>query len=259
MKTPFAFLALACCLFTTAAFGFPTLTGPSGLLALPTTSVIDAGDTEITADYYFIHQDAAAVKDGILLHVLYGSSADTEIGIGGWLTRTGGKDVSVIQVNAKHLTSWDIAGIAFAVGASVADTSKDASPGYTHDALSWDAYLVGTDVMIPDDDHTIGIIGTLGANWAGLEAGAIHGNGGRGMAGLEVRLPNMMSLLVEYQTAQPQAGDVRPLSSLAVRIPFTAALTGQLGYTNAGLATGGLAGAREHNIMLCVSYCNACY
>lgn len=248
MLKSFTLLALASLVLTVAAYSFPTLAGPTGEIATPTAQVTPTGGLVYAADYYFTQAKTGSVKDSIPVQLLYGIAPNTEIGIGGWLNHVNGKDASALQANVKYVLPWQPANIDLAGGVIFANTQQAANPAFTQDAQSWEPYLVGTHHYAP------WLNSTLGANWTQLHAGAVKGSGFRGTAGLEVMLPYRFTVAAEYQTANAKAGDAMPLSSIAVRYPFTPSLEGQVGYTNASFAFAGTTGAKAHNFVAGLCY-----
>lgn len=248
MKTRWVLLAFASLALAVVAYGFPTLTGPCGLVATPAATITPTGMVAVTADYYVTHSDTGGVKDSIPLQVIYGLSPNIEIGLGGWIGHVAGNDANTIEANAKYLLPWEPMGARLATGVIFANTNDSANPAFTEDAQTWELYLTGTHHCLPWLDSTLGV------NFASLDAGAIHGSGFRGVVGAEAMLPYNWSLIGEFQTASGKAGDGQPLSSIAVRYPFTETLYGQVGFTNAGFATGGITASKEHNFFAGVTY-----
>lgn len=237
-----------------AAFGYPALTGPSGLVATPTAWVTPTGGFTFAADYYFTQEAVGVVQDTIPLRVLYGIAPNTEVGIGGWISRAGGQDATALQANVKYLTPLHPLGANIAVGAIFAGSRATASPAFTDRAETWHLYLVGTHECLPGGDGRIGVTGTLGVNWTGIEAGAFDGSGFRGTAGVKVMLPNRLTIVAEAQAARSELGDAKPLTSIALRYPITEELKGEIGYTNASFAAAGLTHAEDHNIFAGLTY-----
>jgi len=245
-------LALTVIMSASLARGAATLAGPSGLSAIPTAAVTPAGQLQVSADWY--NTNESWMNDTIPFEVLYGVYPNVEVGVNGLMTKVTGQDANSLGLNAKYRLPVMFGGADWAVGGIAAVTQQGADSAYTNDARIGELYVVATRPIIPTLPTGIGLHGTLGVNWNKFDAGAVSGDGFRGLAGLELQLPMQTCLSLEYQTARPQVGDDKPLSSLLVRHAITPAFGVQVGYTNAGINYAGLTGASKHQIIAGLTY-----
>jgi len=225
-----------------------TLPGPTGLIATPTAAVVAPGQLDLNVNWYNTKKSATDVLDSFPLSVEYGLAPGWEVGVNGWIGNRLSQDANSIGVNAKYMLPVKLGGTDWSLGGIFAVTQQAADASYTENAKTGEIYFVGTRPLLTMKDYEVGLNGTLGVNWTSIDAGAENGEGFRGQAGLEVLLPMQFSVFGEYQTARPQVGDDKPLTSAGVRYPFTPYLVGQVVYTNAGFNYAGLTGAPDHNI-----------
>lgn len=215
-----------------AAFAYPTLTGPTGLATVPTAAVAPAGELTLAADWF-----DTEVDETIPIRVLYGVGENFEIGAGYFLQN----DNDAWGVNAKYLTPLTLGGFAWALGAQYIDFT-DA------DVTATQAYFAGTrGFAISEDGAGPALAGTLGVNWTQLSNG-VDEDAFRFFAGLELGFENGLSIAAEYQTEDDDI-ETDPVFSAVVRYPFTPALSAQVGITN-----GPIVGGDDSNIFAGLSY-----
>lgn len=217
------------------------------------------------------------LADGFELAVAYTLDDRTFVGVG-----TSLENDNAMAIGAKYVTPWAPAGFALAVGAQVAAQDADGTTviDSTTTTLSTEttatqAYLVGTRQLMADRDALVSLNGTLGVNWTKVERESTTGPAAvatlvvgppvptagnttvssnesafRLLLGLEAEFANGLRAAVEFQTKNSDL-ETDALSSIVVRYPFTPALTGQVGYSNAGF---GLLGSDDHNLFTGISY-----
>ncbi|MHB9130897.1 MAG: hypothetical protein ACYDBB_07375 [Armatimonadota bacterium] len=248
MKTTLT-LVMTAVLFTlaTTAFAYPTLTGPTGLVALPNGEVVQAGQVQLTADFYNTQDTSFDMKDTVPIRLLYGIAPNLEVGIDASLTKAFGDDANSFGANIKYQTPFALFGAPITAGAIYAQTQNPLGPD---DITTWQAYLVHTRELL--SAGPFGLKGTVGVNWTNLDTGLSEDDAIRAIAGAEFSI-DKLAFVAEIQSAKTELGDAKPLTSFAVRYPFTATLMGQIGYTNAGV-NNSLSAADEHNIFAGLSY-----
>jgi hypothetical protein len=221
-----ALLAVAACAVSL------TLTGPSGLVTLPTAAVVAPGQLVAALDYYNTDDDAT-----IPLRVTYGIAPGWEAGARYAINDT----ANVWAVNAKYLTPLSIADFRLAAGAQY--SQSDASPS----TQVTQAYLTGTRTLLEAKGKAPAVTGTLAANWTKVAPGT---NGVRAALGLQADCSlTHASVIAEYQTKSSRLGEADPVWSLAARYPATPQLTVQAGLTN-----GALLAQKGSNLFVGASY-----
>jgi len=213
------------------AMAYPTLTGPTGLVAIPTANTAGSGIT-VAADWLNI-EDGHAIP----IQALIGLGKNAELGAA-YDTFSDTEFKNAWGVNAKY-GFGDIFKFRPAIGAqfmritgreiSIDDSSVEPTIDFTQ------AYLAFTRVFAMGD-QSLGL--TLGANWtkAKAEIGdltTIDEDAIRGNVGVDLMLTPMLSVVAEYQTRSSKVGDEHPLSSIAARVKLNKMFTLQVGSTNA--------------------------
>jgi hypothetical protein len=202
-----------------AAYAYPTLSGPTGLVTVPSAATVPAGQLQVAADWWSI----AILDSALTARVLYGVTDNIELSV---LYRTEESDAllgDVLGINAKLAVPIAIGDAAWAVGAGYYDLS-DA------DETFFMAYLAGT------REFNENFRGTVNVQWSedGL-AQALNPIGALLLMndsdfqisiGAEASFDNGLTLVGEYVNVLPGT-----IINLAARYPLTDALTAQIGYT----------------------------
>lgn len=240
MKKILALGIVAAMALAGAAYAYPTLTGATGLAALPTAAVAPAGQLDLAADFY--NTKTGAVKDAFPVRVQYGVAENFEVGAAFLMQ----KDMDRWYANVKYGTPLTLAGFGFAVGAQYGQMT-DAPK-----AKTTQLYVAGTRAFGGEADGVMPALnGTLGVNWTQFKVAGASFDAFRAFAGLDAAFANNLNVAAEVQTMNKKdLGDVKALSSLVVRYPLTEALTGQVGVTNAL----DLNGAKDYNVFAGVNY-----
>jgi hypothetical protein len=191
--------AMAC-----AAYAYPTLGGPTGLVTVPTAAVAPAGQLDLAADWFYA---GGGVSATLPLRVLYGIGDQFEIGAS--YINTEGDDTNPWSINAKYALPVNLVGADVALGATYTNTDSDFVDNfitvYAAATKELQDNLFGTLALQYDDETSDFALG-LGA---------------------QTTLDSGLTLIGEYVNALPGAS-----LSFAARYPFTEALTGQLGFVS---------------------------
>ena len=188
--------ALAC-----AAYAYPTLGGPTGLVTVPDATVVPTGQLQIAVDWWNLESDDAIIP----LRLLYGVNDSLELGATFTTSEATGSD-DVWSINAKFVTPLQLADSTMAVGASYAQDGDDVLTVYG--ALS--------------KEFNENFAGTAALQWDDATEDFMLGIGGK------ATLDNGLILVGEYVNAMPGAA-----VNFAARYPLTDALTAQIGVINA--------------------------
>ena len=187
--------AIAC-----AAYAYPTLKGPSGLVLFPDATVVPAGQLQVAADWWYFESGEDAT---IPLRVLYGIGDQFEIGAA--YTTMESSSQKVIGLNAKYVLPASLGDAAWAVGATyLMPDEGDNLLGLT---------LSGTKAFAENFSGTATLV------WQEDTTDLAFGLGG------EATFENDLKLVIEYVNFLPTAG-----LNMAARYPLTEALTAQLGF-----------------------------
>ena len=210
-------LAFAC-----AAYAYPTLTGPTGLATVPTTSIAPIGQFQLAADWYNTDPDTT-----VPLRLLYGATDNLELGATLIFTED-----DAWGINGKYVSPFNVVGFGVAFGAQFLSADADITQ----------LYAVGTRAL---SDDVTPLNATVGLNWTDVSGG---GDGLRLFLGLEAILAENLRLAAELQTKRGQL-EASSLWSLVGRYAFNEALTAQLGLTN-----GPILGGDDHEFFLGFAY-----
>lgn len=255
MKTTFAVaMSVTLMTLTGAVFAYPTLAGPSGIVAVPTAQVTHVGQWQLAADYYNTNDTVTGVRDTVPIRLLYGIAPNLEVGVAGWLARVDGTNADSGSANIKYLTPIHLAGFNLATGAVYAVTEAAADEDFTRNAKTLDIYLTGTRTLIGQAENMPLLQGTLGVNWTKIDAGAEKGDGLRLMGGLQFMPMKKLGIAAEYQTKRAAVGDDKALASAVVRYMLGNNMKAEAGITNAGFNYAGLTGAPDYNPFVGLTY-----
>jgi len=226
---------LACSAFA----AYPTLAGPTGLVTLADAGIAPAGQLLLAADFYNTDPDST-----IPLRVVYGIGESFEVGALYALQ----SDANAWGINAKYKLPVALGPAGIAVGAQYFKSSD-------LEETAEQVYAVGTMTLAEASDTMPGFSGSLGVNWTkdkiDLPFG-IDDNAFRFYLGLDAAFANKLSVAAEYQTKSDKfEGDA--LWSIVARYPFTEALTGQIGLTDA-FGPIPLFGTSDQNIFAGIAY-----
>jgi len=198
-------VALAC-----AAYAYPTLSGPTGLLTVPTAAVAPAGQFQFAADMQ-------GADDVFPIRALYGFGGNFEIGAN-FITGNGLED-DVWGINAKYALPYTFGDAAWGVGALYQDSDSASTIGAYlsltkefEKNFSGTASLMYSDVDFDDEEFATQVEDD--SNWAFA-------------LGAQATLDNGLTLIGEYVNSLP-GGSL----NAAARYPLTDALTAQVGFVN---------------------------
>ncbi|MHB9131207.1 MAG: hypothetical protein ACYDBB_08980 [Armatimonadota bacterium] len=226
MRTLYSwFIAVACVMMGIQAQAYPNLNATTGLLAIPTASVVEYGDFIGAADMLF-HDDTT-----INGRVIFGLTDRLEIGAG----VIAGEDTA-IGINAKYALPGNVAGFTPAIGLTV--ITGDAVDDGTQ------VYFVGTRAFTAKQQGAGSVIGTVGINFTNIDTASAF----RPFAGAQFRIGNRTEIAGEYVLA---TGDFsRSIHSLFIRHSMNDRWSAQAGYTNAF----GFTGSTDNNLFLGTAY-----
>lgn len=214
-----------------AAMAYPTLSGPTGLVAIPTAATNGSGVT-VAADWVNVE-----TGNGIPVRALIGLGSNAELGAA-YETFSDTEFDNAWNVNAK-LGFGNIFSFRPAIGAQFTrvtgesvifeETSVEPKVDFTQ------AYLALTRVFA-FGDQSLGL--TVGGNWTKVKSELddvtlIDESAVRGNVGVDLTLSQTLSVLAEYQTRSTKIGEEHPLSSIAARVRLSPMFTLQVGSTNA--------------------------
>jgi len=201
-------LAFACAAFAT----YPTLTGPTGLISVPTAAVAPAGQFSAAMDWWYVFGDDDAI---IPIRVLYGINDQLEIGANFVTAESGDNSFGV---NAKFVLPFTAGDAAWAVGANFFDPEDgDSVFGASLSATkAFNETFNGTASLMWSEDGN-GFIADID--------GLASGDFALGL-GMEATLDSGLVLVGEYVNFLPGAE-----LNAAARYPLTEALTAQVGFT----------------------------
>ena len=231
------FTAVVTTLLTAAclAHAYPTLAGPTGYGVLPDAAIVQANQLNVALDYRATLSDVMEIRDALVpgikdafpVRALYGAGERAEIGVAYNLTKAVDDTANTWSVNAKYLTPFTCCGFSWATGVLFASTDVK---GVDEKLNTSDLYLVGTRnfVISPALSH---VNGSVGLRWTRVKDGGTT-SGFRLFAGAGTTLGGKLNLSAEFATKQHRL-DVDNLYALTARYPFSTAVTGEIGYTNA--------------------------
>lgn len=205
-------LAVALSALATAAFAYPNLNGATGLVGIPNAYTVPSGQLVGAADYV----DA---NNGFIFRGIYGLSPNLEVGATASLADNDG-----FSIGGKYRIPADIAGFDTAFGLTYADLDEVGS--------GFQVSFTGTQPLSGSVEEGNLLLWTLGVNFTDFEdASAI-----RPYTGAQLLLSPRTEVGGEFML---EAGDFNEsIFSLYVRQRFNAALSGQIGFTNAVGFTG---------------------
>lgn len=218
--------AVAC-----AAYAYPTLGGPSGLLTVPDAAVTPAGQIQVAADLFYANGGTDAA---LPVRALYGFGGNFEFGAVYTTNEATDNDavlgtVNSLSINAKYKLPFELMGAGTAVGASFTD------PGGDFDSFLG-AYAVATKALGDD------LSGSAALVWNNQDDADFDNDGSVDEAndfsiqlGADAKVAGL-DLILEYVNALPGSS-----LNMAVRAPITDALSAQLGFVgNTSMTTLGL-------------------
>jgi len=220
------------------AYTYPALTGPTGLVNLPSAEVVPVGQCNVAADFAQTENNVREMKNSYPVRLQGGVWENLEVGA--CININGAGDQHLWNANGKYATPFGIAGLDLAIGALY--QSADTNPFLRITQV----YVAGTRDL-GCARRRFALKGTLGANWTQVEIGGKI-TVLRAYAGFDVDLNRKIALVGEYQSKDAKL-DEESLWGTAVRYPLTHTLTGEVGYTN-----GPISGAKKANVFLGVNY-----
>jgi hypothetical protein len=224
--------------FACSAFAaYPTLAGPTGLATIPTAAIAPAGQLVLAADWYNTDPDSI-----IPIRLVYGIGENFEVGALYSLL----SDANTWGINAKYKLPVTLGPAGVALGAQYFDNSDV-------DEKVIQVYGAATMALAEATDTMPGFSGTLGVNWTQDDFLGSTEDGFRFNVGVEAAFANTLDLAAEYQTKNDDFGE-DAIWSIVARYPFTEALSGEIGYTNAGLLNQPVFGDNEHNFFAGIAY-----
>lgn len=221
-------MAAAALAIATAAYAYPTLTGPTGGATLPNAAVVPAGQLQLAADWVNTDPDAA-----FPIRATYGLGSNFELGAA-YIVQS---DANTWDINAKYATALKVLDFSWALGAQYL-TSNDT------DMKATQVYFVGSR---PFDLSGMTLNGTVGVNWTKISDG-IDEDAIRLFGGLDTTFANGLNLGAELQSKNEDI-ESDMMWSVVARYPFTPNLAGQVGITN-----GPIFGSGDSNVFVGATY-----
>lgn len=220
-------IAFALAAMVVPAWTTPSLLGPSGTGALPTAEIANTGTITVAGDYLDI-------DDTTLWRAVYGFGDSFEIS-GAYVDM----DASIFSLSAKYkLMATENSQTA--VGVLYGNADGDDEPivttdsalraddmGFEGDTDVWQIYAAHTVSLMPETETSIGLIGTVGANWTDISD---VDDALRFFASVEAK-KGPASLAAEYQTKK-SAIESDPIFSFVARYKFANGFAAQAGWTN---------------------------
>jgi len=204
-----------------AAGSYPTLSGESGLLQVPTADVMTLGNGEVAADWMSVPGGG----DGLAVRGVVGLGPNAEVGAA-WRKFSTEPDGRLVGVGGKlQLLGEPRSLISLAVGARFDDSSGAL---FRRVGNTFQAYAV----VSKDLTHATQELATAAVRVRGhvglLSNNSDDDNSARGFIGVDFTSPEGSQLLLEYWN---HARD--DVSSVALRYPLAPMLSLQVGITNA--------------------------
>ncbi|OPZ82224.1 MAG: hypothetical protein BWY76_02779 [bacterium ADurb.Bin429] len=210
------------------ARAYPTLTGPTGLIALPSGEIIESG-LLFAADAH-----DQPVGRALPLRAQFVFAPGFEFGA----VYNPFNDEAVLDyttgVNAKLVIGLPD-GPRVGFGAQFLRLRFPAG----NELDFWQGYIAWTTDFNPELYDVSNLSLTVGANWTQADAPGGRIDAIRGFIGGRIRMTERLVLVGEYQMKDADLGDVRALSSLGARLHLNDSFAMQAGVTNAqGLTAG---------------------
>jgi len=256
-----ALLVLAVVAGSSAAFSYPSLQGPTGLVMLPDANVEPRGSFTLAADY--VNMDADARPEGGEAHYPYGY-------VPVWDITSGWDDLKIIPTrlvwgvsdkaelwaaftdinNSDRTTEWAFGaklqvhndpatGVKVAVGAGYRDATYPSCGGSCHHLTSENVYAVLTKETRAQNPHHWRWKGSMGMDYTKLEPGPADWASAytdtilQPFVGLEAS-SGRLSLVGEYRLRDAKIDDAS-LWSAAVRYKIGRRFAVEAGVTNGAL------------------------
>jgi len=187
-------IAAAALALTCAAFAYPTLTGPTGLVLQPSTSVVGAGALDVAVDFLLTKRDPEPT-DTEAIRVLYGVIPGLELGAA-WLPEG---DVSTWDINAKYKFPIEWEKFQLALGADGGSVMHPNGSGGTKSDGIYDVTLV-TSYPLVEKMLKVDLGVTASGRPVGEESGTKTIAGVTGFLGADLMLPYGLSVVGDVST-----------------------------------------------------------
>ena len=225
-----------------AVCAYPSLLGPTGGANLPVANVAAEGQWSVAVDYF--NQSSDGVDAAIPVRVLYGIGNNFEVGAMYTLQNTDGSDsLDTWGINGKFLTASVLGGFNWSVG-GVYENISDI------DLTAFQAYLVGTRVLVEGTETSPAIRGTVGLNWTKVDYDDGDTDAFRPFVNVDLGFKGGTNVTAEYQFKNSDIDD-DALASIVIRHPFTPNWSGQIGFTN---GFRGISGSDDFDLLIGVNY-----
>lgn len=239
-----------------AAFAYPTLAGPSGLVSLPNAEVVKSGLFDVAVDYYNTKENTTFVddlgntftvegKNSWPIRALYGFDNTFEIGAAYDADAIVGK--GFWNLNAKWKTPLKFGGWDWALGALYGQSSSVHVLTESSKFTASQVYFAGTGCL-PLGEGAPAIYTTVGVNWTQVKFFGDKNDGIRFYLGADAMVAPKINILAEYQTKLNDL-DVEAMWGAALRYAITPALSAQVGVSN-----GPIVGAGKSKFFVGVEY-----
>lgn len=222
-----AALSLSLC---TAALAAPSLEGPTGIVAVPTTDVVEPSKADLAVSF----QDLSGDDQRWVARGLFGAGSNSEVGALFWKATDGG-DIDTWGLNYKRqLAREPVSDFGLAVGLGYSDWDIAAGPMGDFPDFKWtQAYVVASKMLSPATGRgqTGEVTGVFGMVWDRVK---VSGEGSESdtnlMAGLEFKSRDGAVLGVEVR---PAFEDIdKDIASIVYRRGLGRHVTGEIGWTN---------------------------
>lgn len=209
-----------------AAYAYPTLSGPSGLMIIPTGTISPSG-VEMAADWQSLPNNGYSIPVRALMSVgnaLEAGLVYDHLNANAPENRILGGNLKFVGFN--FLGGKSALGAQYLRGRDQSDNETDYYQGY----FAWTSNF-----DMEDDDYSNMAL-TLGANWTTARpvdvVDSTDKSGVRYFAGLTVYLTDDLQLMGEFQSKNTQIGDQAATTSYGLRYRFNDEVSGQVGFTN---------------------------
>ncbi len=206
------------------ANAYPTLTGPTGLMIVPTADIPCTG-VEVAGDWQGMDNEGASIPTRALISL----GRVVEIGGSYDFFNSHAPLSSAWGANAK-IALFDCFDGKTAIGAQfrreldLGDQVTDYTQGY----FAWTTECSGEDIDVSNFALTVGV------NWTEVspDIAATSSYGVRFFTGLSVNLMPDVDLMGEYQTKNVSLGDTDAATSVGMRFRLDDNINAEFGYTN---------------------------
>jgi hypothetical protein len=227
-------------LLTSAAFAYPSLQGPTGLVAVPTAATVATGAIDLAADYVYLPstvQPGGTHTNDFPVRLEWGCAQNFEVGAAYDYIR----DDQSWDINGKWVTPLNYFSTKVAVGAQYERFRKFGGSTPT----VWNLYLVGTRPLV--NAGGVALNGDLGLTMDKTDH--IFANNTsflRLMLGVDATVASLrnLNIAIDYIPQDKAISDTKAAFSIVGRMPITPMIGAEIGATTASSLQAGLPAAQ---------------